>query len=341
MNLGVDSFIFVDDNPVECAEVKAACPEVLTLRLPFDGNIEEFLRHVWAFDRLRMTAEDRQRTMMYRQEADRARFQKEAPAIGEFLAGLDLRVAISEPAIDQFDRIAQLTQRTNQFNFTTIRRNEAEILRLAELGLECRCVEVSDRFGDYGLVGVMIFGHRSQDEVLEIDTFLLSCRVLGRGVEHAMLNALGEIAGRRQVSLVAATLIPTAKNQPARDFLEEAAGWCRQQVGGNWRYEIPSDVAAAVVYNPERAVSSREQPTGQSLLLIPPVLPREPFATRSSLTSESPPNCASPNEFWMRFVTAPRDGELALTWAHPPRRHAPRSRPSSPGSGPNCCNLSR
>ena len=119
LNLGLDSFIFLDDNPVECAEVRSGCPEVLTLRLPIDGDIEGFLRHVWAFDRLRVTSEDRQRTTMYKQEAERARFQKQAPTIDEFLAGLDLQVTISEPAPEQVDRVAQLTQRTNQFNFTT------------------------------------------------------------------------------------------------------------------------------------------------------------------------------------------------------------------------------
>ena len=98
LNLGLDSFIFLDDNPVECAEVRAGCPEVLTLRLPIDGDIEGFLRHVWAFDRLRVTSEDRQRTTMYKQEADRARFQRQAPTIEEFLAGLDLQVTIAEPA---------------------------------------------------------------------------------------------------------------------------------------------------------------------------------------------------------------------------------------------------
>jgi FkbH-like protein len=180
LNLGLDSFIFIDDNPVECAEVRSGCPEVLTLRLPIDGDIEGFLRHVWAFDRLRVTSEDQQRTTMYKQEADRARFQRDAPTIDEFLAGLDLRVKISEPVPEQVDRIAQLTQRTNQFNFTTIRRNDGEIRRLAESGLECRAVEVRDRFGDYGLVGVMIFG--GCGAALEVDTFLLSCRALGRGV---------------------------------------------------------------------------------------------------------------------------------------------------------------
>ena len=184
---------------------------------------------------------------MYKQEADRARFQRDAPTIDEFLAGLDLRVTISEPAPEQVDRVAQLTQRTNQFNFTTIRRNDGEIRRLAESGLECRAVEVRDRFGDYGLVGVMIFGSRGA--ALEIDTFLLSCRVLGRGVEHRMLNELGEIARRRQMSLVAATLIPTKKNQPARDFLEAVAASYRRQVERGWRYEVPVETAATVAYS--------------------------------------------------------------------------------------------
>ena len=259
LNLGIDSFIFLDDNPVECALVRSDCPEVLTLQMPTDGNIAEFCRHVWAFDRLRTTSEDRQRTMMYKQEADRARFQKEAPTIGEFLAGLDLWIAISKPAPDQLDRVAQLTQRTNQFNFTTVRRNVGEIQRLAESGLECRVVEVKDRFGDYGLVGVMISSVRG--EALEIDTFLLSCRVLGRGVEHGMLNELGEIALRRHLSLVVATLTPTPKNQPARDFLEGVAAAYRRDVAGGWRYEIPAEVAATVAYHPGKGESTR-QPDG-------------------------------------------------------------------------------
>ena len=127
----------------------------------------------------------------------------------------------------QLPRVAQLTQRTNQFNFTTVRRTDGEIQRLSESGLECRVVEVSDRFGDYGLVGVMIFAVRAN--ALEIDTFLLSCRVLGRGVEHRMLNELGEIARRRQLSLVTATLIPTQKNLPARRLPRECG--CRLPAG--------------------------------------------------------------------------------------------------------------
>ncbi len=248
LNLGLDSFIFMDDNPVECAEVRASCPEVLTLQLPGESDIPRFLQHVWAFDHLKVTEEDRQRTTLYKQNIERARFQQEALTIEDFLAGLELKIEISEPSPDQIQRVAQLTQRTNQFNFTTIRRSESEIQQLAQAGLECRCVEVRDRFGDYGLVGVMIFG--KDDTALNIDTFLLSCRVLGRGVEHAMLIHLAKIAQQQGLSLVHAPFIPTKKNLPALNFLESVAADYKQETETGFTFSLPADVAAAVAYSP-------------------------------------------------------------------------------------------
>ena len=98
---------------------------------------------------------------MYRQEAERARFQSQALTIDKFLEELKLQVTLSEPTLSQLPRLAQLIQRTNQFNFTTVRRNEAEIQQLLVAGMECRVVEVSDRFGNYGLVGAVLFGLRA------------------------------------------------------------------------------------------------------------------------------------------------------------------------------------
>ena len=297
LNLGLDSFIFLDDNPVECAEVRAGCPEVLTLRLPIDGDIERFLEHVWAFDRLRVTSEDQQRTAMYKQEAERARFQKEAPTIEEFLDGLELRITIAEPSNDQVTRVAQLTQRTNQFNFTTVRRNDGEIQRLGESGLECRAVEVGDRFGDYGLVGVMIFGARG--ETLEIDTFLLSCRVLGRGVEHRMLSELGEIARDRGLSRVVATLIPTKKNQPARDFLNQVAAAHRREIEGNYDTISPRGWPRRSLTPRPRATPSSPWPRRvRGRLRTPPDRPtHKGRATNASRrgSSGSPPNSPGPS----------------------------------------------
>ena len=242
LNLGLDSFVFVDDNPVECAEVRANCPEVLTLQLPPPNDVGRFLSHLWALDRLRVTSEDQQRTAMYRQNAERSRVQRQARNFEDFLRELEVRVEISTPAPALLERAAQLTQRTNQFNFTTIRRTESEIRQRAENQLECRVVEVSDRFGDYGVVGVLIYGTGA--EGLEVDTFLLSCRVLGRGVEHRMLNYLGDVASKQGLDSVVATAIPTAKNLPARQFLESLAAATRKVSAGKIEYLIPAEFAA-------------------------------------------------------------------------------------------------
>ena len=250
LNLGLESFIFLDDNPVECAEVRAALPQVLTLQVPADEGMVEFLEHSWAFDRLKVTEEDRKRTEMYRQNADRTRLERQSGDIGSFLASLDLKVAIGPPSADQKPRVSQLTQRTNQFNFTTIRRSEAEVERAGREEMEVLRVEVSDRFGDYGLVGVMMFG--TSGEALIVDTFLLSCRVLGRGVEHDMMAFLGREARARGLAFVEARLVPTAKNEPAANFLSAVASAHGSPLGegGGTLYRIPTEVAETVSYRP-------------------------------------------------------------------------------------------
>jgi FkbH-like protein len=219
LSLGPDSFIFVDDSPKECAEMAENAPEVLALPLPENiGRTPEFLKHVWAFDHPVVTEEDRHRSAYYTQAQEFGREVKRASNLEEFVAGLRLQVTFSPLAEERLSRAAQLTQRTNQFNFTTIRRSEREIQTLtAERGYECVTVEVSDRFGSYGLVGVLIF--RAVDSALEIDTFLVSCRVLGRGVEHRMLAWLGEQAAARGLAAVVARIEITRKNKPAQQFL--------------------------------------------------------------------------------------------------------------------------
>ena len=190
LDLGLESFIFVDDNPKECVEAQSAAPAILALPLPARAEeIPDFLAHVWAFDRPRVTAEDLRRADQYAHNAARAEAAQSAGSIEEFLASLELEVRIEPMTPGQIPRVAQLTQRTNQMNASCIRRTEAEI---ASLDAECLTVHVRDRFGDYGLVGVMIF--RRAGDVLLADTFLLSCRALGRRVEHRMKEHLEEIA---------------------------------------------------------------------------------------------------------------------------------------------------
>ena len=128
LSLGLDSFIFVDDNPKECTEVQAHCPEVLALALPpCAEDIPAFLEHVWAFDHARVTDEDRRRATMYAQQAERARLERQSASFEEFLASLKLEVRIAPATAEQLPRVAQLTLRTNQMNATTLRRTENEV----------------------------------------------------------------------------------------------------------------------------------------------------------------------------------------------------------------------
>jgi FkbH-like protein len=177
---------------------------VLTLQLPSDAELlPAFLDHVWAFDHARATDEDRHRTRMYHENAEREKLREQAVSLKDFVRGLELRVEIHEMTDEEIGRVSQLTFRTNQFNFTTVRRSEQDITTfLARAHATCLVVRVVDRFGDYGLVGVVMY-ERAADRYT-VDTFLLSCRVLGRGVEHAVLADLGRRAiadGKRFVEL--------------------------------------------------------------------------------------------------------------------------------------------
>ena len=209
LSLGLDSFIFLDDNPMETAEVHARCPDVLALTLT--GGLD--LEHVWAFDQASVTAEDRNRTAMVRENMQRRSALAGSLSYEDFLRDLNLEIEIREPGRpEEFERAAQLTQRTNQFNCTTQRFTEADVRRFQIL-----TVFVRDRYGDYGQVGLILY--EIHDDTLHVRNFLLSCRVLGKGVEHAMVARLGEVALAQSLSWIEIDFVPTPKNTPARNFL--------------------------------------------------------------------------------------------------------------------------
>jgi amino acid adenylation domain-containing protein/FkbH-like protein len=258
LNLGLDSFIFMDDNPVECAEVESDCPEVMTLLLPDDTRqIPKFLQHCWVFDHLKLSAEDKQRTAMYRQEKEREEFRAKSLDLRDFLAGLELRVDIADLTADKVTRAAQLTLRTNQFNMTTRRRTESDLQSLWRHGKSgVLTVSVKDRFGDYGLVGLMI--HETTGNAISVDTFLLSCRVLGRGVEYQMVVWLGRLALAKGLDWVDFRFIPTEKNKPAFNFLQTVGAQFRQTSKDGYVYHFPAEFAAGIAFTPELA--EKQQP---------------------------------------------------------------------------------
>lgn len=237
LELGLDSVIFLDDNPVECADVRSNCPDVLALQMPVS------LDHVWAFDRRHAagaTDEDRRRTRLYQENAQRQQFRERTGSLSDFIAGLDLRVTVADMTDADLGRVSQLTYRTNQFNFTTVRRSEQDIRAFLQrndtTGL---VVRVSDRFGDYGLVGAVLYVTRA--DRLSVDTLLLSCRVLGRGVEHDVVAELGRRAVAARKRFVELPYRPTAKNAPAREFL------ARLGTGP----DFVADRLAALTYDPD------------------------------------------------------------------------------------------
>lgn len=251
LNVSPDSLIFLDDSPAECAEVRAHCPEALVLQLPADPeNLPQFLDHVWAFDHFGATAEDRTRTQMQQENTAREQYRGQTATLKEFIDGLRLQVTIAPPAPDELPRVSQLTQRTNQFNFTTIRRSEAEVHTwLSDPANRALAVKVADRFGDYGLVGVVFY--RAHAEYFAVDTFLLSCRVLGRGVEHQVVAELARLAVAEGKLAVEFTFHPTEKNTPAGAFFTMLA-----PDAGARSARLPAATLADLRYDPDAVTAA-------------------------------------------------------------------------------------
>ncbi|HWX41159.1 MAG TPA: amino acid adenylation domain-containing protein [Blastocatellia bacterium] len=257
LGFGLDSFIFIDDDPVECAAVRAACPQALTLQLPTRReHIPRFLDHVWAFDHVKLSEEDRRRNALYRQARERDESQRQAPTLEEFLAGLQLQVDISSLEPADLDRASQLTYRTNQFNMTGRKRSSRDLRLLQASGrYECYIVRMSDRFGDYGLVGLLIFEETGQ--AIEVDTFLLSCRALGRTAEQRILDWLLRLANERGVAAVALPYVTSAANHPALAFLNSAGAQFRRRGDDGFLFTFPAGYAVEAETAPEQALTMK------------------------------------------------------------------------------------
>jgi FkbH-like protein len=241
LNLGLDAFVFVDDSEYEVGAMQLQLPMVRTLRVP--DQIEELpdlLAETGWFRAVRVTADDRERTERLIAETDRATAAT-SMSHGEFLAALDLRVRVAAARTADVGRVTQLINKTNQFNVTTRRRSEAEVTQLLA-GDETAVftVSASDRFGDYGMIGVVIGVADSHG--WELDTVLMSCRVLGRGVETAMLA--GAITGLRvrRPGGVTATYRDSGRNGLVADLFADH-GFAPV---GDGRFELAADRSVAV-----------------------------------------------------------------------------------------------
>ncbi len=218
LNLGIDTLAFLDDNPIEREEVRMLLPEVHVIDLPASPALfARALRSTPVFERLALSQEDRDRGAYYLAEQQRARLQGSAVALEDYYRSLEMVVDIAAVTSRTIARVAQLTNKTNQFNLTTRRYSEQDIAaKAADAKWRVYALSGADRFGDYGLVGVAITS--GSGEVCEIDSFLLSCRVIGRSVETALLSYLARKAASEGARRLRGWYLPTRKNAPAKDF---------------------------------------------------------------------------------------------------------------------------
>ena len=217
LSLGADSFVFADDNPAERAIVAAQVPGVETPVMDGAENYIKTLDHGGYFEVTTLSQEDLQKTELYHQNAQRAAAQAAFGDYGEYLDSLHMQAELYgfEPLYIQ--RIAQLTNKSNQFNLTTLRCTEDDIRAMAgDKDYLCLCGKLTDAFGDNGIVTVV--AGQTEGQALHLRLWLMSCRVLKRGMEDAMMNTVVAEAAARGVREVYGYYYPTAKNGMVRDF---------------------------------------------------------------------------------------------------------------------------
>lgn len=241
LNLGLDSFVFVDDNPAEIEIVRQFVPAVTTLLLgPDPSTYVALLQDCRLFEPRSITAEDAQRSLQYKAEAERKALYAAATDMSAYLESLEMVGTIREFNDMDVPRLAQLINKSNQFNLTTRRRSEADLQALmgdaAQVGFSFR---LADRFGDHGLIAVVI--GRQDGATLEIDTWLMSCRVLKRQVEEEVVNEVVRLARARGCRRVLGRYLPTAKNEMVRDlYLKLGFTLLREDEAGR-EFELATD----------------------------------------------------------------------------------------------------
>ena len=222
LSLGLDSFVFVDDNPVECEAVRQRLPEVAVVTAPVEEpwKLVEILSEQPFFDATVVTEDDANRLNEYKAQAQRAALSNHAASRDEFLASLGIVCTFQSALLAPLSRAVQLLAKTNQFNLTTRRRSATEVEEFAAApGGQAVVVRVKDRFGDAGVVGLALA--RTQGDSCTIDSLLLSCRVIGRGIETALLAHIADHAKEAGATKLTGEFIPTKKNAPCATFYPE------------------------------------------------------------------------------------------------------------------------
>ena len=248
LNIGLDSFVFLDDNPAEREQMKAECPEVAVIDFPKDSSqLPAVVAKAYDeyFFTLEVTGEDLKKTAMYRTEAMRKTEMSSAVSMKDYLKKLEMTMDIHFMKPEEEKRVTQLINKTNQFNVTTKRYSEEEVHRLAAAeDTDIITVHMADKYGDQGLVAVLILKYAGTAAV--IDTFLMSCRVMGRNAEVEIMAQVKKMLQAKSIQTVKAAYIKTAKNVPVMDLYERlgftVSGGTFAAIGDKKEYD--ADVAA-------------------------------------------------------------------------------------------------
>lgn len=221
LSLDLNSFVFIDDDAFECGAVHALHPQVLTIQLPAgDDDVRAHFRNIWALDPRPATAEDRQRTRFYQQDMERQRARRQITSLEDFLASLNLSVSCRPLGTADQTRAMQLLERTNQFNLNGRRRTLAELSEfMRHPDCHARMISATDRFGDYGDIGLIL--GRIREDTLHVQTLLLSCRALGRGVERRVAAEIRRLALQSGAVNILFEYLPTVKNEAVEKFLRD------------------------------------------------------------------------------------------------------------------------
>ncbi|HQQ93221.1 MAG TPA: HAD-IIIC family phosphatase [Bacteroidia bacterium] len=220
LNLGEDSFIFIDDNPFEIGTVKEFT-RVNTL-FTFENNYDKFLTlsQDYSFKRKKILAADLEKNQQYKIEIQRKQEESQAHSLEDYIRNLNLKIDIRENDIENIDRLAQMTEKTNQFNFNKIAYTKNDLLSWIKKGNFIYSCKVSDRFGDYGIVG-LIMVEKQDDASAGMHNFLMSCRALGKRIEFDFYNFVLAQLRLKNLNLKGITFVETARNEPAKTFLKQ------------------------------------------------------------------------------------------------------------------------
>lgn len=223
LNIGLDAFVFLDDNPAEREQMKIECPEVAVIEFPKDSSqLPDVVAKIYDdyFLSLDVTGEDIKKTAMYKAENLRKAEMSASTSVEDFLKKLKMTMTIHFMILDEEKRVVQLINKTNQFNVTTKRYSGEEIHALA-IGEDSDIftVYMADKYGDQGIVAVLILKY--EGNTAEIDTFLMSCRVMGRKAENEIMAQVKALLLKKGIQTIRAVYIKTAKNTPVQELFEK------------------------------------------------------------------------------------------------------------------------